>query len=464
MKRLAIILWAIGFAIPLQAQNQEIPSPIIFIYDASGSMWGQMQGKTKMEIASQVLSNSVNALPKNQKIGLVAYGHRRKGDCTDVEFLVDITNGTKLEVNTKLRSIKPLGKTPLAYSATLVIDQLRALKAKATIILVTDGIESCNGDLCDIISSAKVEGIDFKLHIVGFGLKDSETQPLKCAANAGDGQYYDAADADGLGEVLNQATSETIDDPAGNFSVFAIKNGKPIDAYIKAYKSGNKLEATASRTYADTSYMYLPTGKFDIVATPLGGSDVKAITINNVQNNEESMDHITVSFDSGKLKVMTTNNGVGWDAIVKVRDSDGKAIAQARTYGRAKDLDINPGTYNIDFQALVMEGLETFFTIKDVTVGAAETVELKHEFETAKAKIMVKSGGQNIDAVVKVMEITTGTNVAASRSYDRGCEFLLNPGSYTVKVSPIGVHKDKASQLIPLKIKKGDTVEHTLSF
>lgn len=90
------------------AQDKKLPSPIIFIYDASGSMWGQMQGKTKMEIVADVLTISVNNLPENQKIGFVAYGHRKKGDCKDVEFLVDVESGTKSKVSQSIKGIKPL--------------------------------------------------------------------------------------------------------------------------------------------------------------------------------------------------------------------------------------------------------------------------------------------------------------------------------------------------------------------
>ncbi|MCW8981951.1 MAG: VWA domain-containing protein, partial [Altibacter sp.] len=117
------------------AQQQDAPSPIIFIYDASGSMWGQMQGKTKMEIASGVLSTAINELPENQEIGLVAYGHRKKGDCNDVETLLSMDNSSKTKVSSAVKTIKPLGMTPLAHSATTVIDQLRKTKKKATIIL-----------------------------------------------------------------------------------------------------------------------------------------------------------------------------------------------------------------------------------------------------------------------------------------------------------------------------------------
>ena len=79
MKKLALLL-SLLFVVQLHYSQTTEPSPIIFIYDASGSMWGQMDGKTKMEIASSVLSTSLTELPSNQNVGLVAYGHRKKGD------------------------------------------------------------------------------------------------------------------------------------------------------------------------------------------------------------------------------------------------------------------------------------------------------------------------------------------------------------------------------------------------
>lgn len=124
-------------------------------------------------------------------------------------------NTSKEAISSAVKSIKPLGKTPLAHSAIVVIDQLRKFQEKATVILITDGIESCDGNICEVVSAAKKEGIDFKLHIVGFGLKVGETEQLECAARAGNGQYYDAADASGLGEVLHEATATTVDDPPG---------------------------------------------------------------------------------------------------------------------------------------------------------------------------------------------------------------------------------------------------------
>jgi Ca-activated chloride channel family protein len=468
MKKLALILCVLLFSSPSNSQsNQQTPqpSPIIFIYDASGSMWGQMQGKTKMEIATEVLSTAVNKLPTNQNIGLVAYGHRKKGDCTDVETLVPMDNSSKNNITTSLKNIKPLGMTPLAFSATQVIDGLRESKKKATIILVTDGIESCNGNICDVVTAAKKEGIDFRLHIIGFGLKIGETEQLKCAAQAGDGQYYDAADASGLGEVLNEATAETIDKPKGNVSVYAVKNDIAIDALVKAYDVVAKRAPISVRTYQDTAYFYLPPSKYNFEVTPLEGTDVKKITVSNIESFDDKIIHKTLSFDGGKIGTTTTNNGKNWDCILKVIDENGKVAAAIRTYDAPKEIEVNPGTYKVTIQALTgMKGLDTYTEIENVQVLAGGLQQISHNFTTGKAFIEAKVDGNFIDSVVTIDELNSGTNVAGGRTYDRGKEFLLNPGTYKVKVAPLGKYKDRKAQTFTIEVKEGTSTTKTQNF
>ncbi len=60
---------------------------IMFILDASGSMWGQVEGTAKIAIAKEVMTELIRDFPDDAEAGLVAYGHRRKGDCNDVEEL-----------------------------------------------------------------------------------------------------------------------------------------------------------------------------------------------------------------------------------------------------------------------------------------------------------------------------------------------------------------------------------------
>ncbi|HAI17713.1 MAG TPA: VWA domain-containing protein, partial [Xanthomarina gelatinilytica] len=108
MKRLAFILCVFCFLSKLVAQEQKAPSPILFIYDASGSMWGQLDGKTKKDIASEVLATTVSSLPENQNIGLMAYGHREKGDCNDIELLINLNNSSKTSITNSVSKINAL--------------------------------------------------------------------------------------------------------------------------------------------------------------------------------------------------------------------------------------------------------------------------------------------------------------------------------------------------------------------
>lgn len=468
MKTLAFYLCALFLVFKTIAQEQKAPSPILFIYDASGSMWGKLDGKTKKDIASEVLSTSVNNLPKNQNIGLIAYGHRKKGDCNDIEFLADLNNVNKNSVITAVKNMNALGKTPLGRSAEMAINSLKESKVKATIILITDGIESCDGNICDVVSRAKLEGIDFKLHIVGFGLKDGETEQLKCAAQAGEGNYYDASDASDLSEGLTEATAQTVDKPDGNFSIYATKNGEPVDAWIKASKAGTNEVVDGARTYRDSGWVYLPPGKYDIVINPLEGTDIPG-TLISIEMKEGDIKHQDISFDGGTLEVTTTNNDDGWDTMVKMKDmSTGKVVATVRTYGNTKTMEVPAGNYKVTFQALAMNGLETYTETDNIRVKSNETTQLSHDFETGIAMIGVQTAnGELIDATVNFYEVNTNKVVAAARTYtspnNNPREFLLNPGTYHVKIVTLGKHKGN-SDTFTIEVKKGETVSKTKTF
>ena len=301
--------------------GQSTSSPILFIYDSSGSMWGKIDDKIKKEVASNVLSESIKELPNDQKIGLISYGHRKKGDCADIEFLVDIQNEDKALINAAVNKLNPIGKTPLAASAKLAINNLKSNNSKATIILITDGIESCDGDLCEVVRLAKKDNISFKLHIIGFGLKDEELASLQCAAKEGGGKYFDAKKANDLGEMLDVAVNEKVDDPKPNHSFYATKNGKPVDAWIQLKNKVTQKKSSAIRTYQDTGYMHIPIGEYEVTINPLEGTDIVAKNIYLSKKNQDH-EHVSISFDGGNIDVFVSNNKEGWDSTVKVIDNN----------------------------------------------------------------------------------------------------------------------------------------------
>lgn len=444
MRRASILLCMICLAVQVHAQEIGTPSPIIFIYDASGSMWGQIDGVSKMEIATDVLSTSVNNFPENQNVGLVAYGHRREGDCRDVEFMVGMDNNNKSLINQTLSGIRPLGRTPLAYSATQVINTLRESEERATVILVTDGIESCDGNICEVVQAAKGEGIDFKMHIIGFGLQGEETTQLQCAAKAGDGQYYDAENAEALSEVLNEATESTVDEPDGNFSVYAIKNGEPIDAMVEAYQAGTETRIETARTYRDSTFLFLPPGMYDLKVLPLENSDVNPITITGIQSVEDQIGHQTVRFDGGIIRVLATKNGEGWDSSVKIYSQDGSQVSGGRTYGEADEYELNPGIYDVEVIALALDGAETSHRFNDISVVGNEIVDVEHEFKSGTIRIGVNGSDGLVDAMINITDANTGAAITGGRSYTSASSnpktFTITPGTYNVKMEAAAIN------------------------
>lgn len=458
---------AIFFLLNLTLTSAQEQHPIIFIYDASGSMWGKIGNETKMQIASGVLQSSLTGLPENQQLSLIAYGHREKDNCEDVEFL--LTNSTdKSLFSEKLKGIKPLGRTPLASSALQAINFLKKEKSKATIILITDGVESCGGDLCEVVKKAKQEGIPFKLHIVGFGLKDNETLALACAAEAGDGRYFDAQDQEGLESVLWEATQNTVEEPEQNVSFTVFRNNQPIDALIRAFDKKTNAVTGAVRTYRDTGFLFLTAGKHRLEIHPLENSDLQVQVIPEFLVSANGKTHEDFSFDSGKITVLTTNNGQPLDARVRVfKSGEKKAVSSGRTYGEPETFELDPGTYDFEIEAIGLEGAAVRQWVKGKVITPRADLRLEHPFFSGTLKVGVASGGKLVDAIVKIKDLQTGETVVGRRTYTSPSSnprvFQLLPGAYEIHIKGLKAYGDKESTF-EIQLKKEETKEHFEKF
>ncbi len=453
--------------VALTALAQEAPAPMLLIYDASGSMWQKLGDETKKVLAAEALSSTVANFSADQPVALMAYGHREKDNCDDVEWLLGLDNTSKEEVIKSVRSLNPTGKTPLARSARMALDQLREQQKTATLILITDGIESCDGDLCQTIAEAQLAGIDFKLHIVGFGIKE-ETAALRCAADAGGGQYFDASDVDKLAAALQEATRTTVDNPSENLSIFATKNGQPVDAWIKVYPSDGEEAVAGGRTYRDIALLAVPAGRFKVDVRPLENTDIRGTSFEITLSAEEQL-HRTVSFDAAKISVTTTVNGELTDGIARVYPADfSQPVANARTYGGTKVMEVDPGTYHITFEGLKVNGAGKLDTIRNITLDGGAAREMVHNFEVGTLVIGVQTqSGELIDATVNVVDKALRQNIAGSRTYtspgSNPRTYDLTPGFYEVRIRTLGAHSGQ-DETIEVEIKPQTTVEKILTY
>lgn len=198
------------FSSPVFAQSN-----VLFILDGSNSMWGQVDGVAKIETARQVLGSLVKELPPDTRIALMAYGHRSEGDCKDVQQLVAMDANNRGSVVEQITGIQPKGKTPLSYSieqAGLLLEPLKG--QQNSVVLVSDGKETCGGDPCAVAKQLAATGIDVKVHVVGFDVSAEERAQLECIAREGNGRYFDARNTAGFEEAVAAVGKEVAEAPA----------------------------------------------------------------------------------------------------------------------------------------------------------------------------------------------------------------------------------------------------------
>lgn len=177
---------------------------VMVVFDGSNSMWGQIDGTAKIEIARDVIDNLLGDWADDRSVGLMAYGHRSRGDCTDIEVIVEPGAAQRSEILDRIKSITPTGKTPLTDAVEQAATQLSYTDRPATVVLISDGLESCERDPCELARALEKGGVGFTAHVVGFGLgADEDTASLSCIAEETGGQYIQASNADELGAALS---------------------------------------------------------------------------------------------------------------------------------------------------------------------------------------------------------------------------------------------------------------------
>lgn len=347
-------------------------SNMLFILDASGSMWGQIKGKAKIIIAKEVMAKLVPELPANKRIGLIAYGHRRKGDCKDVETLVKLGANHKQSVLNAVKGLNAKGKTPLTLSVNQASDMLRPEASSSTLVLVSDGIESCGGDPCAAVKAAKASGVNFILHAVGFGLSNKESAQLQCMAKAGGGQYFQANNAE---ELLNSARKAV--QPMGILKLTVKVNGNVsnLDYRIEDAKTGKVIFEPVLPTPSGAS-IRLVDGQYKVFVSPAGVSGAKEMQLDITIKSGEEIEKV-LSFNKGTLRLTVTVNDRPAHAGIHIEDPvSHKWIYQASVFGVDTPVSINlpAGRVDVVVQAGGREISEK--RVQGVEIWAGKTIEL----------------------------------------------------------------------------------------
>lgn len=211
--RLTILL-LLGLTSLSIAQKKEEKPPltrILFILDGSQSMLTQWETGTKMTVAQKLLTELVDSLAdlNHVEMALRVYGHQKPvppQDCNDTKLEVPFSKRNAQKIKNKLRSIRPKGTTPIAHSLELSINDFpKCPECRNIIILITDGIESCDGDPCAVSLQLQKSGIILKPFVIGIGLDEEFKNTFDCV-----GRYYNAGNEDRFKEILEVVVSQAL--------------------------------------------------------------------------------------------------------------------------------------------------------------------------------------------------------------------------------------------------------------
>lgn len=295
------------------------------VLDASGSMWGQIEGEAKITIAQQVVAQLMQVAPASQEFGLSAYGHSRKGDCSDIETLVEPGPDTRQTITQAVNEISPKGKTPLSEAVQRAAEGLRYQESKATVILISDGVENCDVDPCAMARTLEETGVEFTAHVIGFDVAGTEAATqLACIAEETGGQYHTAETAEELGSALSQVAQIAPTDANGPTTLPDITLSAPDQADIASF---------IDVTWAGPD---LSQGGFEVVVQSLDGTKINGTVIRTANTDELEM---------------PVSAGIFQIALVKI------AQQQVLTTRRIQINDV-PVTLEAPSQVFVSEGFD----------------------------------------------------------------------------------------------------------
>ena len=260
---------------------------ILFILDASNSMNLDWDKQTRMAAAKEILMQSVDGLRgiPDLEIALRVYGHQSNvtntyQDCNDTKLEVPFGINTIDAIKTKVRDLAAKGATPIARSLEASAGDFPDTLGRNFIILITDGLESCDNDPCVIAKKLKDKGVKVTPFVIGLGMDLSYLEKFNCI-----GAFTDAESKEAFKKVLNNVISKALLNTTAQINLYDI-NKKPTetDVTVFMYEAGTKnLKYTITHTlnrYGNPDTLILnPDFKYDIVVNTLPKIEKKNVSI-----------------------------------------------------------------------------------------------------------------------------------------------------------------------------------------
>ncbi|MBX9777919.1 MAG: VWA domain-containing protein [Xanthobacteraceae bacterium] len=416
------------FASTLAAPAQEGRS-IALILDASGSMNAKLgTGGTRIEAAKAAVAAFVAKLDPNLRISYRVYGHQsptRERNCKDTELLVDFAPAAanRAAILAKTQAIKAQGYTPITHVIQLAATDIAQEPGSRTVVLVSDGKETCPGDPCAAAKALAAADARLTIHTIGFNVDAAARFQLQCMARVARGTYSDASGAADLGARLGAAVAAKPEPPPSEQkpvpqkkTTITIVKPKPGRLQIKNpdFRGHRVTEAETEKAFGvfhNMTFMELPAGIYNVAFGPTLWRSVE------VRAGE------TTVLDPGVLVMPNASNAghkvLDWETGVEVG-----SISHA-----VNSLSVMPSTFTVMFGNARWDNIE-------VEAG---------ERKVLNPAVIVVNGASGAGHRVLADD---GTLVAVVSSF--GHILPVPPGQYTIEIE---------GQTVPLDLQEGQRME-----
>lgn len=188
VKRIFVFLLLCLFcrgAIAQQVTEQQPPvkTRILVILDCSASMWGTWTSDSKIKITQTVLNrflDSIQNIP-NTEIALRVFGHLNK-NAYGTRLEVPFEKGNIIKIRNKIKTLVPKGNCTVASALSSAENDFPSCAScRNLVIIITDGVDDCEGDICSVSMDIQKSGTIVQTFIIGIGTKEDIRYNYNCA-------------------------------------------------------------------------------------------------------------------------------------------------------------------------------------------------------------------------------------------------------------------------------------------
>ncbi|MEL7152588.1 MAG: VWA domain-containing protein, partial [Pseudomonadota bacterium] len=188
----ALALTLLGSGI--SASNETCQSDALLVFDGSGSMsetgFNQLD-EPRIHMARRAIAKAMPQIAAYRKIGLLTYGAAgEENACNTIDLKFPPISNAAPRVIAEIEALQPAGDTALTEGVRQAAEALNFRTEAATVVLLTDGKETCGGEPCALAGDLLAEGRDLTVHVIGFKVR---------------GQFF-SWDSQGREEYINGTT------------------------------------------------------------------------------------------------------------------------------------------------------------------------------------------------------------------------------------------------------------------